>query len=264
MRALDVTRKIARMHKLASMGDTIKMVAKRPELIGGALAGGIYGAKQGNENATEDQKGIGTIGGALAGAAGGAMIGGSIGSVARSIHGGDKGNLFSRISESRKALDQEAQAAGAQGGFFKKWYKPYTSRIGDYAGTPAAGQTESRLAQLKSEMSKITDDRSLTHAQQMAKVDELTNRSNLGRYVAAKDEAIGNAWKLGLGVGMMGMPALASSKDVGAAPDSQAVASELFAKAQAGHKLSGREKMLLRDKLDQIRANKNGQGSSAV
>jgi hypothetical protein len=264
MRALDVTRKIARMHKLASMGDMIANVAKRPELIGGAALGGIYGAKQGNENATQDQKTLGTIGGALAGAAGGAMIGGSLGSVARSIHGGDKGNLYSRIRDSRKALDEEAQAAGATGGAFKKWYKPYTTRVSDYANSTAPGATQGRLAQLKEDMSKITDDRTLTHAQQMAKVDELTNKSNLGKYTAARDEAIGNAWKLGLGVGMMGMPALASAKDVGAAPDSQAVASEIMAKSQAGHKLSGREKMLLRDKIDEMRANKNGQGSSAI
>jgi len=267
MRALEVTRKLARIHymnKVAfQVSPMVSEMAKRPELIGGAVLGGLYGAKKGNENATEDQKGIGTVGGALSGAIGGGILGATGGSLARSIHGGDKGNLFKRISESRKALDAEAQAAGAQGGAFKKWYKPYTTRVGDYANSTAPGQTASRLDTLKADMSKITDDRSLTHAQQLAKVDELTNKSNLGKYVAAKDELIGNAWKAGVGGMMLGMPAMQAAGEFGAGPDSNAVASELITKSQNGNKLSGREKFLLREKINEIKAKQNG-GSSAV
>jgi hypothetical protein len=272
MDAIQVTRKIARARMLEKIaGPLISPVAmnvlKRPETLGGIAAGGLYGGMKGNENATEDQKTIGTIGGAIAGAAGGGILGATGGSLARSFYGKPgQDNLITRYRKASKALDKDVESSGAKGGFFKKWYKPYESDRGAYLNKQiinAKGDKVGRLDDLKDRMGKITDNRNLTHKQQLKEVDKLIkSEGNLGRYVAAKDELKGNAFKAGAGA-LMGFGALNAAKDFGAAPDAESVASSLVRRSEKGNQLSGREKMLLQDKMNEIRAKKMEGGNSS-
>jgi hypothetical protein len=258
MDAISVTRKIARanyFNKFASknaISPLLMNVAKRPETLGASALGGLYGGMQGYDNATDDQKGVGAIGGALAGAVGGGILGGTAGSVYRSMTGGKKG-LIARYNESSKKLDRLAKKKKAESGFFKTWYKPYTSRKGDYMNQEVKykGETMGRLDKLKQQMSEITDNRNLSHKKQVKKVDKLMNKTPMGKYVKDRDELIGNAAKVGLG-GWMGLSAINSARDFGAAPDPASVASDLINKSENGNKLSPREMMLLQQKLKQI------------
>ena len=258
MDAISVTRKIARanyFNKFASknaISPLLMNVVKRPETLGASAVGGLYGGMQGYNNATDDQKGVGALGGAFAGAVGGGILGGTAGSVYRSMTSGKKG-LISRYSDSSDKLERLAKKKKAESGFFKTWYKPYTSRKGDYMNQEVKykGQTMGRLDKLKQKMSDISENRNLSHKKQIKKIDKLVAKDTLGKYVKNRDELIGNAAKLGLG-GWMGMSTLGVAKDFGSKPDPASVASDLVYKSENGNKLSPREVMLLQQKINEL------------